>query len=359
MICGTTTNWKQVLINYNNPIIPSPMPFQNDPKVITDAGSKLIKFVQSADGRLIEYSVHGNLTGDSNTPVIVNPYCAEYLILNKDPDASLVDYDTASFKLISISLPGIGHSDLHPGLKIIEWPTTDLLPILEQEGVNKFIMCGASLGSQYAIATGQVLGDRVLSLGLRVPFLNLPLSESLGLPRGQPTLPTSTELMQNTFKVRFLRFVFSQVTRIYSRPGPCTLKCMQWGLCGAEQAGAARLRRDYPTEFAYLSALAYYFDADAMLHLVALDVCLEAPGLDAREVSAKDIPMNRRLVWYAADDHDCPPSHGQWISETCWKGCRVRVFEGYDHAGAAFLDQTEYYRQLIEVSGLYNTGEDT
>lgn len=325
------------------------MPFQNDPTVITEAGGK---FIRTQDGRVVEYSIHGKVNGNSQTtPVIVNPYCAEYLILRDDPDAALVDYDTVHYRIITISLPGIGHSDLHPGHKIIDWPTTDLLPILEEEGIDKFIMCGASLGSQYAIATGQVLGDGVLSLGVRVPFLNLPLSEPLGLPQGQPTLPTSDELEKNTFKVRVYRYLFGLVGRIYvKQPGCCTLTCMKWGLCGAEQAGAARLKEDHPTEFAYMTALVRYFDAEAMLHLVAFDVALEAPGLSAKQVSKQDIPMNRRIVWYAADDHDCPPSHGEWIAKKCWKGCRVRVFEGYDHPGAAFLDQADYFHQLVDAA---------
>ena len=29
----------------------------------------------------MEYSIHGKLTDPNNTPVIVNPYCADYLIL--------------------------------------------------------------------------------------------------------------------------------------------------------------------------------------------------------------------------------------------------------------------------------------
>lgn len=325
------------------------MPFHNDPSKITEAGGK---FIRTVDGRIVEYSIHGKADSGPNTPVIVNPYCAEYLILQKDPNSSIVEYDAAQYKVITISLPGIGYSDLHPGHKIIEWPITDLVPILEVEKVDKFIMCGASLGSQYAIATGQVLGHRILSLGLRVPFLNLPLSEPLGLPRGQPILPTSTELMQNTWKVRLLRYIFSRVGQIYTRPGPLIFQCMKCGLCGAEQAGAARLKEDHPTEFAYLSALVTYFDADAMLHLVAVDVALEAPVLSAKEVSSSEIPMDHRIVWYAADDHDCPPSHGQWIANECWKGCHVRVFEGYDHAGGAFLDQASFYAQLVKVAGV-------
>jgi pimeloyl-ACP methyl ester carboxylesterase len=149
-----------------------------------------------------EYSVHGKCNDDDDdVPVIVNPYCAEYLIFDKCQDAAplLVDYSTANYKVIPISLPGIGNSDLHPGHRVADWPETDLLPILQQENVTgKFHMCGISLGSLYAVATAQALGGRIASLGLRVPLVPLPLSEPLGLPNGQPKFPTSDELAKNT-----------------------------------------------------------------------------------------------------------------------------------------------------------------
>ena len=330
-----------------------------DPSIITQNGGK---FIRATDGRIVEYSIHGNLT-DSNAPVIVNPYCAEYLILRDQQKqqqhkkhqrkvASIVDYDTVNYKLISVSLPGIGHSDFHPGHSIIDWPVTDLLPILEQENVTNFHMCGASLGSQYAIATAQKLGHRVISLGIRVPLLPLHISQQCDLPNGQPTLPTSEELLQNTTKVKLLRCLFGVVTKIYTpNPSKLLMKLMKWGCFGKQQQGAARLYKNYPNEASYQANLVTYFTPDAMLHLVAKDVVLDNINVDPREVDTNTVPMNKRIVWYANDDSDCPPSHGEIIANKFWKGCHVRIFnEGYDHSGGAFIDQTKFYELLVDIS---------
>lgn len=94
----------------------------NDPSTITAAGGS---WIRTEDGLIVAYSKHGST--DPNAPVVVNPYIADYHVVcvsNGDNDSS---------NNINISLPGIGHSDLHPGLKVIEWPKTDLLPILEKD----------------------------------------------------------------------------------------------------------------------------------------------------------------------------------------------------------------------------------
>jgi pimeloyl-ACP methyl ester carboxylesterase len=329
---------------------------KKDPSHIVAAGGK---YITTNEGRIVEYSVHGKCDdNDVNVPVIVNPYCAEYLIFgkgheedgNSDELEPPVNFSNVDYKIISISLPGIGHSDLHPGHRVAKWPQTDLLPILQQENVTgKFHMCGTSLGTLYAVATAQAFGSRIASLGLRVPFLPLPLSEPLGLPNGQPTFPTSQELAKNTWTVRTTRFLLEKIVTIFANPGRWTLWFMKNGLFGSEHIGTSKFYEDYPKEAAYLQKLVAHFPADTMMHLMAKDVALDAPGVDYREISSQDIPMDQRIVWYAADDHDCPPSHGKWLAEVGWQGCHNRVFDGYDHYGGSFLDYEEFMDTLIRI----------
>ena len=68
---------------------------------------------------------------------------------------------------------------------------------------------------------------------------------------------------------------------------------------------------------------------------------LDLPGLNPRNVT---LSGERVVVWYAADDEDCPPSHGKWLAE--YFGARTRVFEGYGHLGGALIDHPEFLREL-------------
>jgi hypothetical protein len=149
------------------------------------------------------------------------------------------------------------------------------------------------------------------------------------------------------------RFALSQLVPIFANPGPWTLWFMQKGFFGSDHVGTGKFYEDCPKEAAYQQGLVANFPVDTMMHLVAKDVALDAPGVDAREISAQDIPMDRRLVWYAADDHDCPPSHGKWLAEVGWKGCHSRVFEGYDHSGGAFLDYEEFVDSVLRIGSKY------
>ena len=192
-----------------------------------------------------------------------------------------MDYKKITYSVITISLPGIGHSDLHTGLKVIELSKTDILPILEK-GVDLFHISGVSLGTIYATATAQVLGDRVLSLGLRVPFLPLTLSEELKLPRGQLTLPKTEELEKNTLTVRLMRSALGADIGLLGTPSKFVIWFMKMALLGAEQKSTARFQEDYPEEAKYFSGMAKQFSPLAMMYLVAEDVALEAPGFDHR-----------------------------------------------------------------------------
>jgi pimeloyl-ACP methyl ester carboxylesterase len=151
-----------------------------DPTVITDAGGK---YIRTADGRIVEYSVHGNTT-DNDVTVLVRAYVADYL-----NDTKIFDYGD-KIKAISVSIPGLGHSSFHPGHQISQWPITDLTPILENENITgSFVAWGNSLGTLYAMATAQHFGDRIKALGLRVAFLPLPISKEAGLVNGLPSFP--------------------------------------------------------------------------------------------------------------------------------------------------------------------------
>lgn len=310
-----------------------------DYTVITDAGGK---YIRTADDRVVEYSVHGNTTEDNDTvTVLVSAYVADCLV-----DTRIFDYG-ANIKAITVSIPGLGHSSLHPGHQISQWPTTDLTPILENENITgSFAVWGMSLGALYAIAIAQHFGDRIKALGLRVPYLPLPISQEAGLDDGQPTFPTTSEIEQNTFTVKVYR-VFVNMLGCVIEPGPLTHFCMKKGLLGSGMRDLGRFLEDYPAEAKYLQKFMKHFGPESMLYAMAKDVALDCPGLDPRRII---LPANKIVVWYASDDADCPPSHGKWLIDHVFPGCRSRALTGYGHYSGAFLETTSFFDELIECS---------
>ena len=311
-----------------------------DPSIIDKSGGKWIR--TSSDNRIVEYSVHGNLD-NPNAPILITSYVAEYLLMG---DRRTSQFAHGNFKVISVSIPGLGNSDFHPGHKISEWPSTDLEPILKQEKIDgPFSVWGFCLGALYAMSVAQYFGPaRVASLGLRVPFLPLSLSQELGLPQGKPTLPTSKEVLQNTFPVKMCRFFMGIAISIMTSSSSLLCYLMKSGLFGSSFASMARLRLDHPKESLYMQRLMENFGVEAMLHAMAKDVVLDCPDVDPRKIKLKS---NRIVVWYAKDDDDTPPSHGKWLAEECFPSCKIRAMEtGYGHLGGGLLDMSTFYKQL-------------
>ena len=103
----------------------------------------------------------------------------------------------------------------------------------------------------------------------------------------------------------------------------------------------AAMSRDYPEELGALTGST--IPLESLMYMMARDVALDLPGLDPREIA---LSGERVVVWYAADDEDCPPSHGKWLAEHF--GARARVFEGYGHLGGALIDHPGFLRELTD-----------
>ena len=302
--------------------------------------AKGCRSVRADDGRVVEYSVTGSTRSDARTVV------AGYFAATEEPLAWKQAYDALNIRMINVSLPGLGMSSLHPGRRVADWPKTDLDPILEAEGVGDFDVYGVSYGTIHAMAVAQHYGEaRVGTMGLRVPYFGLPLSEELGLPDGQPRMPVTRDVERNTLEVRRWRVGFARSMGLPVDEEDADLapsegfEALLDSMAEPQARSFAAMGRDYPEELEALTRNP--IPPKALMYMMARDVGLDLPGLDPRNVA---LSGNRVVVWYAADDEDCPPSHGKWLAEHF--RARTRVFEGYGHIGGALIDHAGFLAEL-------------
>ncbi len=304
--------------------------------------AKGCRWVRTEDGRIVEYSVTGSTRADARTVV------AGYFAVTREPASWTEAYEALNVRMINVSLPGLGMSSLHPGRRVAEWPEADLAPILDTEGVGDFHVYGVSYGTIHAMAVAQHFGpERVRTIGLRVPYFGLPLSEELDLPDGQPRLPVTEDVKRNTLEVRRCRVGFGRAMGLPADEGdedldpPEAFAAQLEAMAEPAARSYAAMSRDYPEELKTFERNT--IPLDAMMYMMARDVALDLPGLDPRNVA---LSGDRVVVWYAADDEDCPPSHGKWLAEHF--RARTRVFEGYGHIGGALIDHAGFLRELTQ-----------
>lgn len=305
-----------------------------------DIAAKGCRWVHTADGRVVEYSVLGSTRPDARTLL------AGYFASTRLAPAWLTVLEALNVRLIEVSLPGLGLSSLQPGRRVADWPKTDVEPILEAEGVQDFTVYGVSYGTIHAMAVAQHFGaQRVQAMGLRVPYFGLPLSEELGLPDGQPRFPTTDVIQSDSLEARRWRFALRQMMGKAPEAGDEALDypqevsaMMATGKLTGENS--ARMSSENPDQMKGMEG--HSISAEALLYMMTRDVALDLPGLDPQNV---ELSGDRVVVWYAADDEDCPPSHGEWLAQHF--KARTRIFEGYGHVGGAALDHPQFIEALM------------
>lgn len=247
------------------------------------------KLAVNEEGRKIEYFVYGST--DPSAPVIINMH-------GSGVEASLEKsmYQPICEELevrgISISLPGFGNTDMKIGRVVVDWPSEDLEPVLNQEGVQDFMITGHSQGNPHAMAAAYYFGDRCTGLGLYAPLLPNDLF--------CPAIPLK---IMKTTTPKF-------------KDDPVLIKEFGKSLARATIRGAAGNAWES-----------------------AKDVCYDW-GFDPRLIETNNI-----CVWHAADDTWCPPEIGKWLANYFTeKGATVNFKNenvGYGH----FTYSTGKYRE--------------
>ena len=334
-IIATTVAGLSTCIGYGIILSNTPPRQINPQDIIQDGG----KYITTTDNRIVEYFVCGSTQQDASVIIDIAGGLSTGKLHTKHPRLSKF-YTQNNIKSISITLPGWGYSSLNPNRKYVDWPRTDLEPILLAENVDKFAVSGVSLGAPHAMAAAYHFGpkNRIYSLGVRVPFLSMDISKEYGLPAGQPSLPSDV-IFNKTWYSWFIHLSFNLFSKMISKPS-----ILQYMIF------PSKLSTEYPilTELITEDIIRgqSHSSYHGIMQCMAYDTILDW-GFDVKSI--KNIP--KVTVWYASDDDDCPPSHGKWLAE--WFSERkdvdlnVKVFDGYGHVGGALIDYVEYAKTLL------------
>jgi pimeloyl-ACP methyl ester carboxylesterase len=257
------------------------------------------RHVRLPDGRTLEYLVYGSKRPDAKVIVQMHGQGASAGMMCKF-NASLCE--ELNLKGIAPSLPGHAFSDIHVDHTIVGFPK-DLEMVLEAEGVGEFMVEGMSLGTAHAMAIARHFGpDRCVALGLNVRYLPEQVCREFGFQHDADHLPrpdARTWYQAWNFVVAEIAFrapLLSPMARHmhHLSDGRRTQRKRPWvfeALGRDNDRTVVRGSQGQGYEFLSYEKLALW-------------------GFDPREIETKNV-----AVWYAMDDSQSPPSHGEWLAE--------------------------------------------
>lgn len=191
---------------------------------------------------------------------------------------------------------------------------------------------------------------RVKALGLRVPYIGRPASKELGLPNGQVNLGFTSRSANTSFLGNLKATQFAAMNKnpasFFDAPS-CALRtvmrCAGMRKTVRQMDTLLREHRDLVEGFKKDMTRGVVHSTQGWLYMCCTDTLLDT-GFDVRDIKA-DLPM---VVWYAADDEDCPPKHGAWLVQHFKP--KSRVLSGLGHVGGAFLDYPQFLEELLAAA---------
>jgi len=239
--------------------------------------------------------------------------------------------------VISPSLPGTAFTDANMGRQIGDWPREDLEPILLQERVERFIVHGFSFGTAHALAVGAHFGPkRCVAMGLNGPFLSVPVCKEFGFRCDAKPLPT-----KRTYDRWCLAWLHGTVNLLLPWTAGLALRGAPEGKALSAVGELDALVAWMDNGIARSSVRGTY---TFLFEHASGDVC-GVWGFDPRDCQTLAVS-----IWYAEDDRECPPKHGEWLVELFrgrieTHGLRLDVKaekKGFGH----FTYLTSEYRQM-------------
>ena len=117
--------------------------------------------VKLRDGRTLAFAEYGSASGK---PII---YCHGAPSSRVEGDLIVNDAVASALglRVIVPDRPGMGHSDVQPGRRIVDWPS-DVVDLVAALDVETFAVLGSSGGAPYAAACGALIPSRVCVVGV-------------------------------------------------------------------------------------------------------------------------------------------------------------------------------------------------
>lgn len=286
-----------------------------DEDSLTKDGAKI---VADKNGRKIEYFLYGST--DPNTPVIINIH-GSGLDGTFEKAVNQSACEELGVRGISISLPGVGNTDMKIGRKVIDWASEDLEAVLNSENVKEFMITGHSQGNPHALAAAYHFGDRVIGLGLNAPLLPNDVTQDIGIAGAlaYEDLKTTEEL-KNPLNAYWFSMLYL-LTDAFA-PSLPTKILVDMGSNVKEDTALVQMMN-------YTFGRSMIRGAAGNVWESAVDVCY-LWGFDPRKIETKNI-----CVWHASDDTACPPEIGAWLANYFKeKGSNVNFKNenlGYNH----------------------------
>jgi len=146
-------------------------------------GNASTKWVQKADGRIIEYYVYGSKAPDAKLIIQVGGDMSSAKMFSELPSVVKVLNDT-NVKAISVNIPGFGFTSADPHRRIGDWAKSDVDPVLKAEAIPDdapLMIEGTSLGSLHCYSLMHYYQDRVTAAHFQVPALARDTAKDLKL----------------------------------------------------------------------------------------------------------------------------------------------------------------------------------
>lgn len=308
------------------------------------------------DGRIVEYFVCGSDSPDAS--ILVDCHGGSFtakFFSTMDDWVDICAKEKLNLRVISASQPGFGYSTIQPGRKLIDWPMTDLLPILKKENVKEFMVTGVSFGSPHACAVATTFGKKVesgdlptcLAIGLRVPYLGSESCSRLGL--NNHLHYTSQSANTSIFGTMLARSFMSTQTSpgsMFNEPG-MGIKLLSQCVNPGSLDNIQRLKEELGAETTEILATgcnrSVVHSVQGTMYNYAIDTLLDH-GFDVQDIP-ENIPL---VVWYADDDEDCPPSHGEYLaSGKCYKNVQKKQLafgQAMDTLVGLFLSTRSFFK---------------
>eukprot|EP00929_Paragymnodinium_shiwhaense_P043128 TRINITY_DN22223_c0_g1_i1.p1 TRINITY_DN22223_c0_g1~~TRINITY_DN22223_c0_g1_i1.p1 ORF type:complete len:398 (-),score=56.58 TRINITY_DN22223_c0_g1_i1:77-1270(-) len=309
-----------------------------------------------AHGRVIEYSVYGS--DDPEAPVLLQ--CpggggtARGLSFNSDRLREI------NVKGVSISYPGHGYSDMQPGRRVRDWPK-DVEAVLAAEGIGKFMVEGASLGTPHAMVVASHFKERCVALGLIVPMMSDAICKESGMVTcGQiknplPCCPISCLGFFCCASWSTMKYWIASWKWGVTHMSYWDAKTKSYCLCTAEQFAMdprfktwCEVEENKVVLDLLIEDMKYNLSRGIVGPVYAME-CYDTLcnwGFDPRDITCKHV-----AVWYASDDHENPPEHGKWLAEMfkakAGVKTNIRCENGFDHLTFSDLKPENFMAQTL------------